>query len=123
MNGDASAPWRGKLRMQEGKEMPVEVDLDGRQERIGLERVVQRGKGMRALGKTGELDIRAYEKKGPHEMTPGDLKAGGDGDVRVAVGKAGSLSRSTEQAPSSLLITRRRRRREEERKAQRVTRL
>lgn len=48
-------------------------------------------------------------------MTPGDLKAGGDGDVRVAVG-AGSLSRSTEQAPSSLLITRRRRRREEEEK-------
>lgn len=49
MNGDASAPLEGKkLMMQEGKEMPVGVMTLMGQERIGLERVVQRGKGMRA---------------------------------------------------------------------------
>ena len=49
MNGDASASLEGKkLMMQEGKEMPVGVTTLMGQEGMGLERVVQRGKGMRA---------------------------------------------------------------------------
>lgn len=49
LNDDASGPLEGKkLMMQEGKEMPVGVTTLMGQEGMGLERVVQRGKGMRA---------------------------------------------------------------------------
>ena len=49
MNGDASGPLEGKkLMMQEGKEMPVAATTLTGQEGMGLERVIQRRKGMRA---------------------------------------------------------------------------
>lgn len=48
MNGDASGPLEGKKMMQEGKEMTVGVTTLMGQEGMGLERVIQRGKGMRA---------------------------------------------------------------------------